>query len=418
MRRALLITLAIALALAVPASARVATLGPGSWSWFQDPRAVHVVGQFDQTYVGFIDWSGNVTIAAYDPRFGIVTRQVVGTLFHDDHSAPAILVEPDKRLTVFWSGHNGGEMDFRTSILPENVRYWGPLGRVPSTIPGVTARVSLGFTYPNPVLLTAEGNLVYFFWRGANYSQDYVTRTPDMRWSRSHELISAPGQRPYVKVASNGRDEIAFAYTNGHPRETATSVYYMAYRHGWLYNAAGRRIARMGSGPIAPQRGSPIYDERRTGVHSWVWDVALGAGGTPVVVYATFPRGGNHEYWYARWSGKRWASHPLAFAGGTISPGSIEYEYSAGITLDHSDPSVLFLSRKVHGAYEIEKWTTADGGYRWKHEVVVHGGHGVDNVRPVVPRGWTGGPMGLVWLRGHYGTYTDYRTTVSFFTGR
>ena len=39
---------------------------------------------------------------------------------------------------------------------------------------------------------------------------------------------------------------------------------------------------------------------------------------------------------------------------------------------------------------------------------------GTENVRPVVPRGYTGGPMGLLWLRGVYGTYTDYRTSVAF----
>ena len=413
--RAAITAFAAVLALAAPASARIASLGQGAWSWFQDPRAVHVVGRFDQTYVGFIDWTGHVTVAAYDPRFGTVRKHVVGTLPVDDHSAPSILVEPDKRLTVFWSGHNGLEMDYRTSLRPEDIRNWGPVGHVPSTIPGETARVSLGFTYPNPVLLPAEGNLVYFFWRGANYSQDYVTRTIDLRWGQSRELISAPGQRPYVKVASNGRDEIAFAYTNGHPRETATSVYYMAYRHGWLWTAAGRRIARMGSGPVAPQRGSLIYDERKTHVHSWVWDVALDRHGTPVVVYTTFPRGGAQDYWYARWNGKRWVSHFLIDGGSTISPGTIEFEYSPGITLDHSNPSVLFMSRKVHGCDEIEKWTTVDGGANWLRLPVVPCRKGVDNVRPIVPRGWTGGPMGLLWLRGHYGSYTTYRTTVSFF---
>jgi hypothetical protein len=413
--RAVTVSIAVVLALAVPAYARIASLGRGAWSWFQDPRAVHVVGRYNQTYVGFIDWTGHVTVASYDARFGVIRKTVVGSLAVDDHSAPAILVEPDRRLTVFWSGHNGAEMDYRTTIRPEDIRNWGPVGHVRSTIPGETARVNLGFTYPNPVLLPAEGNLVYLFWRGANYSQDYVTRTVDMRWSPSRELISAPRQRPYVKVASNGRDEIAFAYTNGHPREVATSVYYVAYRHGWLLNAAGHRIARLGSGPIAPQRGSLVYDHRRTGVHSWVWDVALDRHGTPVIVYATFPPGGDHQYWYARWSGKRWISHFLTSAGPTISPGSIEVEYSGGITLDHSDPSVLYLSRKVRGAYRLEKWTTTDGGARWQHYVVVPGRRGVDNVRPIVPRGWTGGPMGLLWLRGHYGTYTDYRTTVSYF---
>jgi hypothetical protein len=31
-----------------------------------------------------------------------------------------------------------------------------------------------------------------------------------------------------------------------------------------------------------------------------------------------------------------------------------------------------------------------------------------------VPRGYTGGSMGLIWLRGVYGSYTDYGTSIAF----
>ena len=39
---------------------------------------------------------------------------------------------------------------------------------------------------------------------------------------------------------------------------------------------------------------------------------------------------------------------------------------------------------------------------------------GEDNVRPVVPRAFTGGAMGLLWLRGVYHAYTAYRTWIAF----
>jgi hypothetical protein len=31
-----------------------------------------------------------------------------------------------------------------------------------------------------------------------------------------------------------------------------------------------------------------------------------------------------------------------------------------------------------------------------------------------VPRGWDRGPMSLLWLRGDYGSYTTYRTSVDY----
>jgi hypothetical protein len=359
-------------------------------------------------FVGWLDWSGSVTVGAYDPEFGVFSKHVVGHLFHDDHSAPAIFVEPDERLTVFWSAHNGSAMYYRSTLRPEDISAWGPLQRVPSDLTG-----SLGFTYPNPVQLPAEGDTLYLFWRGAAWSTDYATRGLDGRWSTAHELVSVPGERPYIKVDSNGRDEIALAFTDGHPRNVLTSVYYAAYRGGSLWRAGRRWIARMGSGPIAPRQADLVYDARRTNVPAWVWDVSLDPRGRPVIVYATFPLNKRHQYWYAVWTGARWVSHFLTVGGWTISPGSIEYEYSGGITLDHSDPSIVYLSRQVADGFEIERWTTPDGGVHWRHTVVVPAG-GTDNVRPAVPRGWDRGPMSLLWLRGDYSYYSQYRTSVEY----
>jgi hypothetical protein len=73
----------------------------------------------------------------------------------------------------------------------------------------------------------------------------------------------------------------------------------------------------------------------------------------------------------------------------------------------------VYLSRHVRGGFEIERWTTSDGGVRWHHAAVVPSG-GTDNVRPVVPRRWDHGPMSLLWLHGHYGSYTGYRTSVDY----
>jgi hypothetical protein len=269
-----------------------------------------------------------------------------------------------------------------------------------------------GFTYPNPVSLSAEHHRVYLFWRGEDYSQDFAIRGQTGGWTEGRRLIADRGQRPYVKVDSDGKATIGLAFTDGHPRETLTSVYYAAYRHGSLWTAAGRRISSLARAPIAPRQAQLVYDGHRTRTPSWVWDVALGHSGHPVIVYATFPASGDHAYWYARWDGRQWVSRFLAYGGPTISPGTIEREYSGGMALDHEHPSIVYLSRRVRGRFQIERWSTADAGRSFQHTTVVR--NGTDNVRPVVPRGWNGGPMGLLWLRGRYGTYTSYRTSISY----
>src|SRR5205807_5246228 len=87
----------------------------GSWCWFGDPRAVHIGGSRDETIVGWIGWRGQITVGAYGVRSGLLGSHVIGRLAVDDHGSPSILVEQDGRVTVFWSGHSGPRMFYRTS---------------------------------------------------------------------------------------------------------------------------------------------------------------------------------------------------------------------------------------------------------------------------------------------------------------
>jgi putative BNR repeat neuraminidase len=391
-----------------PPTASLGTWGPGSWCWFADPRAVRISSPDDVTFVGWITPTGKITVGSYDEVSGVTRTSVVGTLFHDDHSSPSLLVEPDKRVTVFWSGHNGRRLHYRTTLAPESILAWGPVMTVPARVGG-----RMGFTYPDPVMLSGERDRLYLFWRGASWATDGTTRGPAGSWAPARNLIVSPKQRPYVKVDSNGRDTIAFAFTNGHPRNTLTSIYYMAYRRGWLHHADGRLIAPMEGRAVRPDEADVVYDASRTRIPAWVWDVDIDGSGDPVVVYATFPSANRHLYWYARWTGSVWVSHFLTEGGPTISPGGLETEYSGGLALDHGDPGVVYLSRKVDGWFEIERWRTSDGGANWRHATIVRT-PGADDVRPVVVRGSDGGPMSLLWLSGHYGSYTDYHTAVDY----
>ena len=63
--------------------------------------------------------------------------------------------------------------------------------------------------------------------------------------------------------------------------------------------------------------------------------------------------------------------------------------------------------------YEIERWTTADGGQSWKSEAVTSGSKH-DNIRPVVVRDHTNGGPTVLWesLNGRYIHYTDYRASI------
>ncbi len=376
----------------------------GGWTWFTDPRAVYHQGAHRRTYAGWVAQDGSVQVGSYDHDTG---RRVVVTLKArlqvDDHDNPSILVRPDGRLMVFWSTHAGPTMWYRRTLHPEDITSWEPERVFPTNTPG-----SLGYTYSNPMQLSAEANRIYLFWRGGNFNPSMSTSADGKTWSPARTVIFNAGQRPYVKYAGNGRDTIAMAFTEGHPRNVRTSIYYAAYRAGALRRADGSVIASMSSLPIAPTSGQKVYDQATSG-KAWVHDVALDAANRPVIVYAVFPTDTDHRYRYARWDGTRWVDRELVRAGRSMSVDPAEPNYSGGISLDHDDPSIVYLARQVNGVFEVEAWTTPDGGASWSSRpLTAPSTRG--NYRPVSPWGQVTDDMDIVWMHGTYPSYSSFGT--------
>ena len=193
-------------------------IGSGAWSWFADPRAVVSGGL---VYVGFIDGAGDVRVAALDRAAALVTTATLRRgLGVDDHHNPALLLRADGRLQAFYSGHTGPDLFFGVG---ESIAQWGPEQRVGTNTPG-----SRGYTYPNPVQLEAENGRIHLFWRGGDFNPAFSTSADGLAWAPAETLVRMAGQRPYVKVASDGVATINVAFTDGHPRETATSLFYAA----------------------------------------------------------------------------------------------------------------------------------------------------------------------------------------------
>jgi hypothetical protein len=396
-----------------PAAAGVrhlASFGNGAWCWFADPRAIYFHGR---TYAGWVDDAGYAVIAAIGS--GHVTRTRIARLaglpqlgtrtYRDDHDNPALLVEPDGRITAFYSHHSGAQMYSRTTLNPGDITSWGPQQTTPANPPGVSA-----YTYPNAVYLSAE-NETYLFWRGGG-EPTFAHRDASGRWSQAQTLIDEPHAVPYVKLASNGRDTIYLAFTDGHPREHVTSIYFAEYHDGLLRHANGPPIAPLGSPPIRPAQADRVYDARANhGVRAWVDDIAPMPDGSPVILYTTFPaEGRRREYHYARWDGHAWRTHDLGDGGATITTGAADHFYSGEMDLDHQDPLVLYASVGSFGHHRIERLSTPDGGKSWRRTWITSGD--ADNVRPVVPRGLPSGSGEVLWMRGRYGGFQRFETSI------
>ncbi|RFU85026.1 hypothetical protein DY218_19530 [Streptomyces triticagri] len=399
---------------AAPAPARTGTVPAsvlaesGAWCWFGDPRAVHHRGTYRRTFAGYITASGEIRVTQHDHDSGEFTTSTLITDFQvDDHNTPSILIRHDGRVVVFFSGHGGPEMYYRRSVAAEDIsRGWEPLKTVPTNTSG-----EYGYTYPNPIELADEEHRLYLFWRGGDFNPAWSSTTGGDRWTDAEQLISVPGERPYVKIASNDTDTIHFAFTDGHPRNVENSIHYMYYRGGSLFRADGSRIGPLGT-PVTPEQATRVYDVASGLGKAWIHDIADDGRGRPVLTYAVFPTDADHRYRYARWDGDGFVDGEITAAGDTISEDPSEPNYSGGITLDHDDPSVVLLSRQVGAVHEVERWTTADHGRTWSSEAITAGSN-EPQVRPLSPRGLPSSEqLGILWMAGRYPSYTDYRTRI------
>jgi hypothetical protein len=379
----------------------------GAWCWFADPRAIHFQKKYDKTYIGWVDSKGSVNIGSYNHKNKqFIFKTLDKSLQVDDHANPSIFIKDDGHIVVFWSKHVGNNMYYKISKNPEDVSTWGPRQTVGANVKG-----RKGYTYPNPVQLRDENNKIYLFWRGGNYNPTYSTTYDFKKWTIAKTIIKVVKQRPYVKIESNGKDTIYFAFTEAHPRNMTTSIYFAYYKKGFFYRADGTKITSINNLPFTPHQASVVYNGRVNNAKAWVHDIAINSEGQPVIVYAVFPTNEDHRYRYAYWNGERWLDNEITKAGSSMSESKGEPNYSGGMNLNHRDPSIVYLSRQVKGVFEIEKWQTKDDGFTWM-SIPITSNSKLNNYRPFSPRGDASKDIEVLWLRGKYHSFVNYDTQI------
>lgn len=397
----------------------------GAWCWFADPRAIWVG---DKVLAGAVSGEGDIRVHLYDPKTKKSSTAILAGKFEkDDHDNPSFLRLKDGRVMAFFSKHTGKDLFASTSdpssgfakwtepvkISPNDPDYQGPKGALNA------------YTYPNPQMLSQERSRIYLFWRGMNWKPTFSTSDDQGKtWSKGRILISpkdeAPGNRPYLKAAGDGKSTIHLAFTDGHPRnEPSNSIFYLQIRSGEFRKAAGERIGSLAEAPLEPSKAEVVYDGKANGARAWIWDVAHDAKGRPHITYSRLPAEDRHEYRYAWWNGERWVDQAITPAGKWFPQtpdGQKEREphYSGGVVLDPKDPRIVYLSRPVGSRFEIERWFTEDGGKTWSH-VSITGESKHDSVRPFVIRGSRPkgtGPNALWMNFTKYRHYTDFSSTI------
>ncbi len=406
-----------------PGEAYPALTDDGAWCWFSDPRAIQHGGR---VFAGWASKDGSVVVGAVDGETGAVETSILHEkLSRDDHISPSLLVLPDGRLAVFYSKHSADAlMRLRVSSEPGSITSFEPERTF--TLNDQKAADNPDWKgnicYSNPALLSQRDDRLFLFWRGLG-SKPTLAISDDLGQSfgTSRPIVwpatTYGGQRPYLKMDSDGQGRILLAFTDGHPRnEPTNSIYFASFDGERFRKADGTEFSTLESAPFDSRKADLVYDGRPEEIRAWVWDVAADQEGKPVIVYTRLPAENDHRYHYAAWDGSRWVDHEIAGGGITWFPQTPadkkepEPHYSPGLVLDHNQPGTVYLSVPRNGRLEIERWTTADLGQSWSKEAITSGSS-QDNIRPVAVRHSSRDGKGprVIWMSvKRYVHYTDY----------
>lgn len=399
----------------------------GAWCWFSDPRAIYLHSKEKSVLTGWVKEDGSIEAALIDLKTSKVQKEILfSKLEKDDHDNPSFLELADKGYMAFYAKHGSGDLYYHRNAENNNdlfgkLTVFDPVGKAE-----LAKFPRRQVTYANPVQLKNEHNRIYCFGRWTGYK-------PNMMWSvdngltfnQSKVFIAAEAfsinNRPYVKYYTDGKSRIHFIFTDGHPRdEPANSVYYAYYEKGAFWRADGTKICDLQNIPFKPKDATLVYQATKETGRAWVHDIVADRNGNPTILYTRYPTEQEHMYCYAQFDGKQWYNNFICNSGSWFpqtKPGEKEKEphYSAGLILHPRHPELVYLSRKINGVFEIEKWVTKNRGKDWSSSAVTSGSK-YDNVRPFIPRNMRRKDKTIIlWMENErYVHYTDYKTSINF----
>jgi hypothetical protein len=350
----------------------------------------------------------------------------------DDHDNPAFLPLEDGRLLAVYTKHGMERRIYIRFSMPHDPLAWGPATEFET--PGREAGPRRGdnVTYSNLFRLPS-GRIVNFF-RGYDLDPNYMySDDAGKTWRYGGRLAHGrDGYSPYLKYAYDGEGTIHFVMTEDHPRNYDNSIYHGFLRDGTIHGSDGARFARLSEATDAPLNAwdlTRVFQGDPDNV-GWVIDLELDAERRPYAVFSVqkdgrgLPRGQggmDHRFHYARWDGRAWRVHDIAYAGRRLYPG--EDDYTGLAALDPNDPNTVFISTDADPSTgaplvsradgqrhrELFRGATGDGGATWRWEAIT-AHSSADNLRPIVPK-WKDPRTALVWMRGVYTSNRGQWTT-------
>ncbi len=416
----------------------------GTWSWYQDERAVvdvnggKIIIGSDASDNGFGGSSreGDVEAVIFDLLSGTSQKFILkdgssapNSFYADDHNAPGLLVRPDGKYLAMYAAHfNDTSSHYR--IYDNGV--WGSeqIFNWKLERPGGS---NFQTTYSNVYFLSAE-NRVYNFVRGNNKSPNSMVSTDwGDTWTYGGQLTRNAGvgyNNGYYKYWGNGVDRIDFIFTEYHPRDFNTSIYHGYIKDGKSYKSDGTLVDNNILDTInipTPADFTQVFAtgtvvQGMTMTRCWNIDVVRYNDGTVATIFKTRvndttppSNSPNHAFFYARHNGTSWTSTYLGMAGPKLY-GS-EQDYTGLAAMHPNNPNTIYISTPIDpqnnanlNNHEIFRGVTSDNGATWNW-IPITMNSSRDNLRPIIPI-WDEEHTALLWWRGTYLSAQNYDASV------
>ncbi len=431
----------------------------GVWTIWTGPRAVRYVGVHDRTYVAYFTTNQGWWISAYDHDTNEWRHHQLRSheasedgRWWDDHNNPAITVRSDARIVVVYGEHSTERSWCHISSEPESIDAWNDAiafeqeqriarrqqrsvrffaSRVRAKLTGGTRprRYEAAYSYAN-LYTFPDGTLWRQYrplrtWSGLSRRPSFVTSEDGGEtWSEPVRFIEEEGRTPYLVTAQLG-DRIHLLFTDAHPDEwDRSSIYHAYYDHTdrTYRRSDGSLIGHVDSGPIRPADATQVFDGTTQAGEGWVFDVGVDAAGNVVGLFNVYsgetkglPSHRVHDYMYAHWDCRRWATYPITSETDVFSSG--QQRYSGGFVVDREDLGTVYVAHVDPDDPEsgftrhLWRYRTTDHGQTWSRTRISNAGQGKAHSRPVVPIN-RHDDLPVLWQYGHYVNYLEYHTAI------
>jgi len=416
----------------------------GGWCWYQSPRAIATKqGQIvfstisGDSYAGYD--AGDLWVSSWQPQNKTCESFELHDKFEvDDHDVAGLLERPDGRILAVYGKHGSDHLQRR--------RITTRSGDISSWSQEDVLDVGVGYTYSNIYRLSDEKGRIYNFSRSiGNNPNCTLSDDHGKTWTKGWRLLNwaksdyeknplhtgVDGSRPYLRYCSNHKDTIHFVSTEDHPRAFDNSIYHGYYKDNKLHHSNGTVLSDLNNNPtrLTPQSYTKVFQGGKDKV-AWTADVELDSKGNPYAAFSVQLDGAetrgsrnesscnDHRYWYARFDGKQWHSHEVAYAGTKLY--TRESDYTGLIALDPNDPNTVVISTNANPVtgealissrdkkrhWELFRGKTLDQGKTWNWTAITKNS-ALDNLRPNIVDYKK--ERIILWCRGTLRSYTDYQ---------